>query len=81
MRQAYSHGQTSCKSHHLCSRLPASLQLTKNNDGYRGSTYMHKDRDGPLAAGPAWDYNEAYGLCCGYPIEGWDKQGVSGPGG
>ena len=26
------------------------------------------------------DYNEAYGLCCGYPIEGWDKQGASGPG-
>lgn len=47
----------------------------------RGSVYMHKDRDGPLAAGPAWDYNEAYGLCCGYPIEGWDKQGVSAPGG
>ncbi|PRW56820.1 spore coat [Chlorella sorokiniana] len=49
-------------------------------DWLRGSVYMHKDRDGPLAAGPAWDYNEAYGLCCGYPIEGWDKQGVSGPG-
>lgn len=45
-----------------------------------GSVYMHKDRDGPLAAGPAWDYNEAYGLCCGYPIEGWNNQGVSAPG-
>lgn len=45
-----------------------------------GSVYLHKDRDQPLAAGPIWDLNEAFGLCCGYPIEGWDKQGVSGPG-
>lgn len=33
-----------------------------------------------MAAGPAWDYNEAFGQCCGYPIERWNKQGVSGPG-
>jgi hypothetical protein len=46
-----------------------------------GSTYLHKDRDKPVAAGPIWDLNEAFGLCCGYPIEGWDKDGVSGPGG
>ncbi|EFN58239.1 hypothetical protein CHLNCDRAFT_142143 [Chlorella variabilis] len=50
-------------------------ELTKNPDGYRGSVYLHKDRDQPLAAGPIWDLNEAFGLCCGYPIEGWDKQG------
>jgi len=55
-------------------------ELTKNPDGYRGSTYLHKDRDKPLAMGPAWDYNEAFGLCCGYPITGWDKEGQSGPG-
>jgi len=55
-------------------------ELTKNPDGYRGSTYMHKDRDGPLAMGPAWDYNEAFGVCCGYPITGWDNLGESGPG-
>ena len=41
---------------------------------------MHKDRDGPLRMGPAWDYNEAFGLCCGYPIEGWERNGASGPG-
>lgn len=32
-------------------------ELTKNPDGYRGSTYMHKDKGGLLAMGPAWDYN------------------------
>ena len=56
------------------------VELTKNPDGYRGSTYMHKDRGGPLAMGPAWDYNEAMGQCCGYPIEGWQNGGASGPG-
>eukprot|EP00210_Caulerpa_lentillifera_P005000 g4774.t1 len=52
-------------------------ELTKNPDGYRGSTYFHKDKGGPLRAGPVWDYNEAYGLCCGYPIEGYFNNGVS----
>ncbi|PSC71257.1 spore coat isoform A [Micractinium conductrix] len=45
------------------------VELTKNPDGYRGSTYLYKDRGAPLAAGPP----------C-YPITGWDQQGVSGPG-
>ena len=56
------------------------VELTKNPDGYRGSTYMFKDKQKPLAMGPAWDYNEAYGMCCGYPIEGYDQGGQSGPG-
>ncbi|KAL4858496.1 hypothetical protein ACK3TF_001466 [Chlorella vulgaris] len=55
-------------------------ELTKNPDGYRGSVYLHKDRDLPMAAGPIWDLNEAFGQCCGYPIDGWQQQGVSGPG-
>ncbi|CAD7695843.1 unnamed protein product [Ostreobium quekettii] len=52
-------------------------EMSKNPDGYRGSTYFHKDAGGPLVAGPAWDYNEAYGQCCGYPIEGYDNDGIS----
>lgn len=32
---------------------------------------------GPLSAGPPWDYNEAYGTCCGYPIEGFLENGIS----
>lgn len=31
---------------------------------------MHKDLGGPLVLGPIWDLNEAFGICCGYPIEG-----------
>lgn len=57
-----------------------AVEVTKNPDGYRGSTYLHKDQDKPLAAGPMWDYNEAFGMCCGYPIEGYWEEGVSGPG-
>ena len=31
--------------------------------------------------GPIWDYNEAFGECCGYPIEGYLDNGRSGPSG
>jgi len=57
-----------------------AVEVTKNPDGYRGSTYMHKDRDGPLQMGPMWDYNEAFGMCCGYPIKGYMQEGQSEPG-
>lgn len=52
-------------------------EITKNPDSYRGSTFVHKDRNGPLAMGPVWDYNEAFGLCCGFPIEGFQNNGQS----
>lgn len=56
--------------------LPRRLELSSFTvacmpaDGYRGSIKMHKDRGSPLVLGPIWDLNEAFGLCCGYPIEG-----------
>lgn len=49
-------------------------EVGKNPDSYRGSTFMHKDRNGPLAMGPLWDFNEAYGLCCGFPLRGYDTE-------
>ena len=30
---------------------------------------MHKGKGSCLVMGPAWDYNEAFGQCCGFPIE------------
>ncbi|YCM42747.1 CotH kinase family protein [Verrucomicrobiaceae bacterium 227] len=33
----------------------------RNADGFRLSTYYHKDRNGLLKAGPAWDFNLALG--------------------
>ncbi|KDD76274.1 CotH protein [Helicosporidium sp. ATCC 50920] len=56
------------------------VELSKNPDGYRGSTFVVKDRDGLLTAGPLWDYNEAFGICCGFPFVGYDDGGVSEPG-
>jgi hypothetical protein len=38
-------------------------ELMKNPDGYRLSTYMHKDRGGKLHMGPLWDFNLAMGNC------------------
>ena len=36
-------------------------ELFKNVDSYRLSTFIHKDRDGPLNMGPIWDFNIAMG--------------------
>ena len=40
-------------------------ELSKNSDGYKLSTYMHKDRedkDDRLYAGPIWDFDQTYGM-------------------
>lgn len=35
-------------------------ELSKNVDGYRLSTYFHKDKLGKIKAGPVWDYDITY---------------------
>ncbi|UCF17408.1 MAG: CotH kinase family protein, partial [Phycisphaerales bacterium] len=37
------------------------VELTKNIDGFRLSTYMYKNRGGKIKMGPAWDYNLSLG--------------------
>lgn len=54
--------------HHLL------IEMTRNVDGLRLSTYMHKDRGGRMSMGPAWDYNLALGnsfILAGWTTEGW----------
>ena len=49
-------------------------ELTKNIDGYRLSTYLHKDSSGKLKMGPIWDFNLAFGnanYCQGNKATGW----------
>ena len=50
------------------------VELTKNIDGYRLSTFMYKPRGGKLTMGPIWDYNLSLGnanyLNGGNPV-GW----------
>ncbi len=36
-------------------------ELSKNIDGYRLSTFLYKDKNGKLTAGPLWDYNLSFG--------------------
>lgn len=36
-------------------------ELTKNIDGYRLSTFLHKDTSGKLKMGPIWDFNLSFG--------------------
>ena len=55
-------------------------EVAKNIDGYRLSTYLHKDkqsRGGKLVAGPAWDYDLAFynaNYCRGSDTAGWAWQ-------
>ncbi len=55
-------------------------EITRNVDGYRLSTYMHKDKDsngGLLKMGPVWDFNLAFGnadYCDGFKTTGWAYQ-------
>ena len=63
-------------------------ELSKNVDGYRLSTFFHKDKQsqgGKLHAGPAWDYNIAWwnaDYCQANISTGWAwNQGTVCPGG
>ncbi|MFM8595494.1 MAG: CotH kinase family protein [Flavobacteriales bacterium] len=53
-------------------------ELSKNVDGYRISSFLHKQRlseGGKLVAGPLWDYNIAWGnanYCEGNMTTGWE---------
>jgi hypothetical protein len=49
------------------------VELTKNIDGYRLSTYMYKDREEKLNMGPIWDYNLTLGNA-NY-LDGWKPDG------
>ncbi len=52
-------------------------ELSKNSDGYKLSSYVHKDKDskgGKLNAGPIWDFDQSYGVsvvCSCSDYEGW----------
>jgi subtilisin-like proprotein convertase family protein len=52
-------------------------EISKNVDGYRLSTFLHKDKEskgGKLHIGPAWDYDLAWwnaGYCGGDDNTGW----------
>lgn len=53
-------------------------EISKNVDGYRISTFLHKEREsegGKLKAGPLWDFNLAWGnanYCEGGETDGWE---------
>jgi len=50
------------------------VEVTKNVDGFRFSTFYHKDRGGKIRMGPLWDWNLSFGNCNGkqgYLAEGW----------
>ena len=52
-------------------------ELSKNSDGYKLSSYVHKDSDlinSKWKAGPIWDFDQTYGastVCSGDNYSGW----------
>ena len=52
-------------------------EISKNSDGYKLSTYVHKDKNsngGKLKAGPIWDFDQTYGMstvCSCNDFTGW----------
>ena len=52
-------------------------EFSKNSDGYKLSSYVHKDKDskgGKLVAGPIWDFDQTYGVslvCSNHIYSGW----------
>jgi hypothetical protein len=48
-------------------------ELSRNLDAYTRSAYYHKERGGPITAGPLWDYNLTLGMGFGTNLEvvGW----------
>ena len=53
--------------HHLL------VELSKNIDGFRFSTFYYKDRGGRLNMGPIWDWNLTFGNAA--PREGFNPEG------
>lgn len=57
-------------------------ELSRNLDGYRISTFIHKDRDsrgGKITMGPYWDYNICFGNANFFnagSIQGWVIDGM-----
>lgn len=55
-------------------------EISKNVDGYRLSTFLHKEREslgGKLRMGPVWDYDIAFrnaDYCSGDVVTGWAYQ-------
>lgn len=50
------------------------VEFAKNIDGFRFSTYFHKDRGGKIVALPVWDYNLSLGNADyndGWRAQGW----------
>ena len=59
-------------------------EVSKNSDGYKLSSYLHKDKDskgGKLKAGPIWDFDQTYGMstvCSSHEVAGWQYTQTGG---
>ncbi|GID48980.1 hypothetical protein Aca07nite_62550 [Actinoplanes capillaceus] len=57
-------------------------ELSREMDSYLRSTYFYKDREGPIVAGPLWDYDLTFGVGGFFGNEqtaGWQYQQTRSP--
>lgn len=57
-------------------------EFSREMDSYLRSTYFHKDREGPIVAGPLWDYDLTFGTGGFFGNEqtaGWQYQQTRSP--
>jgi hypothetical protein len=57
-------------------------ELSREMDSYLRSTYFYKDREGPIVAGPLWDYDLTFGTGGFFGNEqtaGWQHQQTRSP--
>jgi hypothetical protein len=57
-------------------------EFSREMDSYLRSTYLYKDREGPLTAGPLWDYDLTFGTGGYFGNEqtaGWQHQQTRSP--
>ena len=57
-------------------------EFSREMDSYLRSTYLYKDREGPLFAGPLWDYDLTFGsggFFANEQVAGWQHQQTRTP--
>ena len=50
-------------------------EISRNVDGYRLSTFLFKEKNGPLHAGPFWDFDRTFGNANYF--SGWETNGLA----
>ncbi|DBB02648.1 TPA: hypothetical protein ACH3X3_011616 [Trebouxia sp. C0006] len=55
-----------------------TTEIIKNaKHTYHGTSFANKDKGKVLDMGPTWSPKDGFGLCCGFPVDGYENNGIS----